>query len=179
MCVYIDYVLQFELCVDCCCCYVMLFGVGFGDDVGFVYVVCQQDLVQYVVDFVVVGMVQFFVFQIDFGVVQFFGQVWGEIQWVGFVDIMCLQVIYFGLEGWIVFGVIIFVFKVKDQWYQCFVDEMVIENVEMFLFIWVVYEVVDQVFGYGFFCVVLEGSFIFDLLDGKVVLFIGLVWLCG
>lgn len=98
MCIYVDYVFQVEFGIDCCCCNFVLIGISFCDDVSFVYVMCQNDLFQYVVDFMCIGVVQFVVFKVNFGFVKFFGYVWCEIEWVWVVNVMCLEVIYFGLE---------------------------------------------------------------------------------
>lgn len=141
--VYVDYVLQVEVCGDGGGGYVVYVGVGFGDDVFFVYVLGQEDLVDVVVDFVCVGMVQFFVFEVDFCFVVVFGQVFGEVKWVWLVDVVVLEVGQFFLECWVVFGFFVFVGEVEDQWYQGFGDVLVVE-------------VVEQVFGVG---VVVIGSY--------------------
>lgn len=75
MCVYVDYILQVKFGIDGGGGDVVLIGIGFGDDLCFVYVVCQNDLIQYVVDFVCVGVIQFIMFEIDFCIIEFFGYV--------------------------------------------------------------------------------------------------------
>ena len=106
------------------------------NDALFAEPLCEEDLPDGVVDFMSSGVEEVFAFEVDFSASKFFGPAFCEVEGGRATAVVLKEVVEFGLEGGVGFGLLIGDDEVVKWGYQCFRGKAAPELAKVSVCVW-------------------------------------------